>query len=66
MKFLLDQDVYLTTYHFLASLGHDVIRAAEMGLSQSADEELLKIAQEQDRILITRDIKLEKSIVNND
>lgn len=55
MKFLLDQDVYFVTYRFLKDSGHDVVRAAEIGLSQSEDEELISIAQEQDRILITRD-----------
>lgn len=55
MKFLLDQDVYAATAHFLASLGHDVVQVAQIGLSQAADEELLKVAQEQRRILVTRD-----------
>lgn len=55
MKFLIDQDVYAATGHFISQLGHDVVRAAQIGLSQAADEELLKIAQEQGRILVTRD-----------
>lgn len=55
MKFLLDQDVYLPTAHYLSSLGHDVVRVAQIGLSQATDEELLNIAQEQNRIFITRD-----------
>ncbi len=32
-----------------------MVLVAEMGLSRSSDEEILKIAQEQNRILITRD-----------
>ncbi|MEW6740975.1 MAG: DUF5615 family PIN-like protein [Nitrospirota bacterium] len=55
MKFLLDQDVYAATARFLKSLGHDVITAAEIGCSQAADSDLLRIAQEQERIFITRD-----------
>ncbi len=55
MKFLLDQDVYAATARFLKSLGHDVITAAEIGYSQAADSDLLRIAQEQKRIFITRD-----------
>ncbi|MBN1359186.1 MAG: DUF5615 family PIN-like protein [Sedimentisphaerales bacterium] len=55
MKFLLDQDVYAATSRFLTDLGHDVVRAAEIGLSQAADKRLLSVAAEQGRILITRD-----------
>ena len=55
MRFLLDQDVYAATERFLSELGHDVVPIARIGLSQASDEELLKTAQEQDRILITRD-----------
>lgn len=55
MKFLLDQDVYAATAQFLRNSGHDVVTAAEIGCSQSADSDLLRIAQEQNRILITRD-----------
>jgi predicted nuclease of predicted toxin-antitoxin system len=46
MRFPLDQDVYAVTARFLGSLGHDVVRAAQLGLSQAGDEELLKVAQE--------------------
>jgi predicted nuclease of predicted toxin-antitoxin system len=55
MNFLLDQDVYAGTSHFLKGLGHDVIPVAQLGLSQSQDEELLKTAQAQNRIFVTRD-----------
>jgi predicted nuclease of predicted toxin-antitoxin system len=55
MRFLLDQDVYAATARFLGSRGHDVARAAQVGLSQAADEELLAAAQEQDRVFVTRD-----------
>jgi len=55
MRFLLDQDVYATTARFFAGLGHDVIQVAQLGLTQADDEELLKVAQEQNRIFVTRD-----------
>lgn len=55
MKLLLDQDVYAVTARFLRSLGHDVIAAGEIGCSQSADSDLIIKAQEQGRILVTRD-----------
>ena len=55
MKFLADQDVYAITASFLSGLGHDVVLAAQLGLAQAEDVELLRIAREQGRILVTRD-----------
>ncbi|MEH2143102.1 DUF5615 family PIN-like protein [Nostoc sp.] len=55
MRFLLNQDVYAVTARFLVNAGHDVVLVAQIGLSQASDEEILKTAQEQNRILITRD-----------
>jgi predicted nuclease of predicted toxin-antitoxin system len=55
MKFLTDQDVYAATVRFLAALGHDVVPVAQLGLAQAADSELLRVAQAQDRIFVTRD-----------
>lgn len=55
MKFLLDQDVYAITAHFLGSLGHDVALAAELGLSRADDKVLLDKAHELERIFVTRD-----------
>ena len=55
MKFLADQDVYAVTARLLESWGHDVVRAAAIGLARAADAHLLDVAQQQERILITRD-----------
>jgi predicted nuclease of predicted toxin-antitoxin system len=55
MKLLLDQDVYAITKRLLSSRGHDVVTVAQIGLSRADDEEILRIAQEQGRILVTRD-----------
>src|SRR5262249_27023306 len=55
MKFLADQDVYATTIRFLSGLGHDVVTASQLGLAQATDAELLRVAHEQGRIVITRD-----------
>jgi predicted nuclease of predicted toxin-antitoxin system len=55
MRFLLDQDVFAVTLHFLIELGHDVIPVVQLGLSRANDEGLLKVAQEQNRIFVTRD-----------
>jgi predicted nuclease of predicted toxin-antitoxin system len=55
MRLLLDQDVYAVTARFLVDAGYDVVLVAQIGLSQASDEEILRTAQEQNRILITRD-----------
>ena len=55
MRFFLDQDVYAITFRFLQTLKHDVLTAGETGNARTPDIELLKIAQGQGRILITRD-----------
>ena len=55
MRFLLDQDVYAVTIRFLRDLGHDVVPVAQIGCSQADDSDLLRIAQEQGRIFVTRD-----------
>ncbi|MGA9347731.1 MAG: DUF5615 family PIN-like protein [Anaerolineae bacterium] len=55
MKFLLDQDVYAVTARLLRDLGHDVVPVAQIGCSQADDSGLLRIAQEQGRIFVTRD-----------
>ncbi len=55
MKFLTDQDVYAGTIAFLQQLGHDVITAAQLGLSRADDADLLRAAHSQGRIFVTRD-----------
>jgi predicted nuclease of predicted toxin-antitoxin system len=52
---MLDQDVYVITARFLRGLDHDLITAADLGVSRAADEELLAIAQEHKRLFMTRD-----------
>lgn len=46
MKLLLDQDVYEVTARFLISLGLDVVRISELGMSTASDEENLSKAIE--------------------
>ena len=55
MRFLLDQDVYAITARFLSDLGHDVVPVGAIGLAQAEDEAILRVAQGQGRILVTRD-----------
>jgi predicted nuclease of predicted toxin-antitoxin system len=55
VRFLLDQDVYALTERFLRGLEHDVVTAAEIGLSRATDTKLLARAAVERRILVTRD-----------
>jgi predicted nuclease of predicted toxin-antitoxin system len=55
MRLLADQDVYALTIQFLRGLGHDVATAAEWGMSQAADAELLRAARADQRVFVTRD-----------
>jgi predicted nuclease of predicted toxin-antitoxin system len=55
MKLLLDQDVYGLTVKFLIEAGYELLTVAQLDMSQASDEEVLKTAQAQNRILITRD-----------
>ena len=55
MRLLVDQDVYAATVQFLRDLDHDVVTAAQLGLSRASDVTLLRTAKAQERILVTRD-----------
>ena len=55
MRLVTDQDVYATTVQLLRDLGHDVVTAAQLGLSRASDTALLQSAKVQERILVTRD-----------
>lgn len=55
MRLFLDHDVYAITARFLKNLGHNVVTAGESGHAQTDDRELLCIAQNDDRLLVTRD-----------
>ena len=55
MRFLVDQDIYKITIDHLRKWGHDLLTAEEIGLQQASDEDLLKRAQAENRLLFTRD-----------
>lgn len=55
MHFLVDQDVYFITTEWLREEGHDVVTAKQIGMERASDEELLKKAKDEDRLLLTRD-----------
>ncbi len=65
MRFLLDQDVYATTARLLSGLGHDVTLLAQIGLAQAEDEDLLRTAQNQSRLFVTRDRDFGKLVFVN-
>jgi predicted nuclease of predicted toxin-antitoxin system len=55
VRFLIDQDVYALTGRFLREFGHDVVTAAELGLSRAAGTGSLSRAGQESRIFVTRD-----------
>jgi predicted nuclease of predicted toxin-antitoxin system len=55
MRLLLDQDVYAVTIKLLRDQNHDVLTAAELGLSQASDIELRQTAIRDRRVFVTRD-----------
>ena len=55
MRLLSDQDVYAATVQYRRKLGLDVATAAEKGMSRFEDAELLRIAQAEGRVFLTRD-----------
>ncbi len=55
MRLLTDQDVYALTVSFVRSLGHEVQTAAEAGLSQASDEQILEHCTKSGQALVTRD-----------
>lgn len=55
MRLLIDQDVYGVTIQFLRGLGHDLVTATQLKMSQASDSELLQAARTDRRLLVTRD-----------
>jgi predicted nuclease of predicted toxin-antitoxin system len=55
MRFLVDHDVFAATTRFLQSHGHDVVTVGKLGLAQAGDSSLLRLAQSEHRIFVTRD-----------
>ena len=55
MKLFADQDVYVATIRLLRDLGHDLVLAADFGLSRTADADVLRVAHQQGRVFVTRD-----------
>ena len=56
MKILVDQNLPLLASTLLRDLGHDSVHTRELGLQRATDQELLSLALEEDRIIVTLDI----------
>ena len=56
MRLFIDQDVYASTIALVRKLGHDVVHAADAGMSRAADLVLLQHAARERRVLLTRDL----------
>jgi len=55
MRLLAYQDIWKLTVALLREWAHDVVTAIEIGMARAADEDLLKQAKADNRLLITRD-----------
>ena len=55
MRLLADQDIYKATLNQLKEWGHDIVSAKELGMQGAKDEDLLRKAKLEKRLLITRD-----------
>jgi predicted nuclease of predicted toxin-antitoxin system len=56
MKALLDMPVSRSLLSVLRAHGHDGVHAHEIGLDRAADHELLDVARQEDRIVVTADL----------
>ena len=56
MKFLLDMPISPKIADWLKETGYDAVHARDLNLSKAPDEEILKEAQRQERILLTMDL----------
>ncbi|GEM_PF-1314511 len=68
MKFLADEHIESSIVNGLKLLGIDAVSVNEAGKRESDDEEILRFARENDRVIITRDsdfIKLHRKGVEH-
>jgi len=56
MRFLLDENVHGATTALLRDLGREVMHVADSEWRAQADERLVEVCNEQDRILVTLDV----------
>lgn len=55
MKLLLDQGTPRSAAHILREAGYDAVHAGEIGLAEAEDSEIIRVASQEERIVITLD-----------
>lgn len=55
MKFLVDQNRSPRLANALRNAGHDAVHTLDLGLERAEDEDLLLLAAEQDRVIVSGD-----------
>lgn len=55
MRFLVDQPISWIVEQDLRSVGHDAIHVREINMASSSDEEIVAVALEQQRAVVTQD-----------
>lgn len=56
MNVLLDMPVSPNLVHVLEEYGHVAVHASDLGLFRATDQELMELARQTDRIIITADL----------
>ena len=56
MRFLADMGISMTTVAALRTLGHEIVHLREVDLIRLSDEEIVSKAQNEERIVLTRDL----------
>lgn len=56
MKFLIDAALSPSLSRWLASRGHDAVHVLEIGMERSPDSEILRRADDEDRIVLSADL----------
>jgi len=65
MKFLLDMPVSFLLLDVLHAYGHEGVHAHQIGKDRASDSELLEIAREEGRIIITADLDFPRLLTLN-
>lgn len=55
MRFLLDQNLSPHVAQLLIAAGHDAVHVRTLGMSRAPDDDILRVALEQDRVLVSGD-----------
>ena len=55
MRWLLDQGLARSAAESLRQMGHDALHVADIGLSGATDTSILKVAADQERVVVTLD-----------